>query len=465
MAHAHLIGIGGSGLSAIARVLIEDGYRVSGSDLEYSSYAGDLEKLGIKIFIGHHADQIAGADFVLRSSAIPDNNVEVAAAHDAGIPVYKRADFLGKLTADRHCIAVAGTHGKTTTTAMISWMLTALGQDPSFIIGGVSTNLDTNAHAGGGSSFVIEADEYDRMFLGLQPDIAVVTNIEHDHPDSFPSESDFYDAFVDFIHRISSKGYLLACTDDSKASVLYHSAAQELDFNTRSYGLEMGKDELPPVYCGRNISVNDRGSYRFDIYKGQNYLARMDLLVPGIHNVRNSIASLAVADILGLPIPDAAQALSEFLGTERRFEIRGELSGITVIDDYAHHPTEIRATLEAARVRYPERDLWAVWQPHTYTRTETLFEEYVAAFSDADHVLVTEVYPSREKVRQDFSSLQVVQSMDHADVNFLADKAQVVDHLLTNLNAGDIVIVLSAGDANQISSQVIDKLSLNGNAK
>jgi len=464
MKHAYLIGIGGSGLSAIARVLVEDGYAVSGSDLEYSSYARDLEELGVKLFIGHDANQIHGADFVLRSSAIPENNVEVLAAEKANIPVYKRADFLGKLTADRNCIAVAGTHGKTTTTAMISWMLTALDRDPSYIIGGVSKNLNTNAHAGKGSSFVIEADEYDRMFLGLQPQIAVITNVEHDHPDSFPSEKDFYSAFIEFVNRIPTSGYLLACIDDKMSSTLLDYAAQELDLNTRAYGLEMGKGGVSPHYLARNISRNQSGSFSFDIHDSQEYLANISLQVPGIHNVSNSLASLAVADIMGLPLEDAARALSEFQGTERRFEIRGDVPGITVIDDYAHHPTEIRATLEAARYRYPERDLWAVWQPHTYSRTETLFDQYLDAFGKADHVLVTEIYPSREKIRDDFSSLKVVQSMDHKDVNFLASNAQVVDHLLANIHSGDVVIVLSAGDANQISAKVVDKLSLNGNA-
>jgi UDP-N-acetylmuramate--alanine ligase len=465
MKHAHLIGIGGSGLSAIARVLVEEGYQVSGSDLEYSSYANELEKLGVKVFIGHNPDQILGADFVLRSSAIPDDNLEVVAAQEADIPIYKRADFLGKITANQTCIAVAGTHGKTTTTAMISWMLCELEQDPSYIIGGVSKNLGVNAHAGEGSTFVIEADEYDRMFLGLQPQIAVVTNIEHDHPDSFPSEKDFYKAFIEFSNRISKDGYLLVCTDDIKASQLLEYATQGLELQSLSYGLDMNQDGVPPDIMGRNLSRNQNGSYNFDIYSGGNYLAKISLDVPGIHNVRNSLASLAIAEILGLSLESAARALSEFQGTERRFEIRGIVSGITVVDDYAHHPTEIRATLEAARFRYPERVLWAVWQPHTYSRTETLFDQYLSVFENADHVVVTEIYPSREKVREDFSSLQVVQSIEHNDICFLANNSQVVDHLLSNLNSGDVVIVLSAGDANQISTQVLNKLSLNGNAK
>ena len=463
MAHAYFIGIGGSGLSAIARLLIEKGYQVSGSDLEFSSHAREIENLGAKVFVGHKAEQISGADFVIRSSAIPDDNEEVKTAQIAGIPVYKRSEFLGKMTAERFCVAVAGAHGKTTTTAMISWMLTALDQDPTYIIGGVSKNLTNNAHAGEGSTFVIEADEYDYMFLGLHPQIAVVTNIEYDHPDCFPTEKDFFAAFVDFVKQIPEDGILLACTDDTKAAELLDLAKLNMKMDTWSYGLENREDGISPDYAVRNLSLNQIGSYNFEIYHGQGYLAEISLQIPGIHNVRNATASLAVAHLLDLPLENAARALGEFQGTERRFEILAEVSGIAVIDDYAHHPTEIRATLGAARNRYPDRELWAVWQPHTYSRTETLFDEYLTAFSEADHVLVTEVYASREPVRDDFSALQVVQSMQHPDASFLASNTQVADYLIANLNPGDVVLVLSAGDANQISAQVVEKLSLNGN--
>ncbi|MGB3701492.1 MAG: UDP-N-acetylmuramate--L-alanine ligase [Anaerolineales bacterium] len=463
MAHAYFIGIGGSGLSAIARLLIEKGYQVSGSDLEFSSHAREIENLGAKVFVGHKAEQISGADFVIRSSAIPDDNEEVKTAQIAGIPVYKRSEFLGKMTAERFCVAVAGAHGKTTTTAMISWMLTALDQDPTYIIGGVSKNLTNNAHAGEGSTFVIEADEYDYMFLGLHPQIAAVTNIEYDHPDCFPTEKDFFAAFVDFVKQIPEDGILLACTDDTKAAELLDLAKLNMKMDTWSYGLENREDGISPDYAVRNLSLNQIGSYNFEIYHDQGYLAEISLQIPGIHNVRNATASLAVAHLLDLPLENAARALGEFQGTERRFEILAEVSGIAVIDDYAHHPTEIRATLGAARNRYPDRELWAVWQPHTYSRTETLFDEYLTAFSEADHVLVTEVYASREPVRDDFSALQVVQSMQHPDASFLASNTQVADYLIANLNPGDVVLVLSAGDANQISAQVVEKLSLNGN--
>lgn len=462
MKRAHLIGIGGSGLSAIARVLVEDGYQVSGSDLEYSSYTRGLEDLGIRIFVGHDAAQISGKDFVLRSSAIPDNNVEVVAALSAGIPVYKRADFLGRLTSNKQCIAIAGTHGKTTTTAMISWMLTALNLDPSFIIGGNSKNLHTNAHAGSGQNFVIEADEYDRMFLGLKPEIAVVTNVEHDHPDNFPTEDDFFSAFVEFTNRISAKGYFLACTDDKNTEKLLDLVSQNTDLHTFCYGLKHRETGLYPDFVGKNLTSDENGSYSFDFHHDQAKLIKVKLQVPGLHNVQNSLASLGVAMVLGLPIESAAKALSEFQGTERRFEITGEVSGITIIDDYAHHPTEIKATLETARNRYPNRKIWAVWQPHTYTRTEALFDQYINSFDNADQVVVTEIFPSREKIREDFSSSQVVQAMTRPDVVFIPNIEQVVNHLMANLMSGDVVIVLSAGDANQICTQVVEKLSADG---
>jgi len=463
MEHVHLIGIGGSGLSAIARLLIERGYTVSGSDQELSQFAQEVQDLGAKVNIGHRAELVIGADLVIRSSAIPDDNVEVQAASAAGIPVYKRADYLGQLTGERLGIAVAGTHGKTTTTAMISWMLSALDQDPSYIIGGVAKNLGRNAHAGSGQAFVIEADEYDYMFLGLRPQIAIVTNVEHDHPDCFPTEEDFFQAFIAFVRRLPKQGVLLACTDDIGAAQLLD-IAKGFDFTHFSYGLETLKDQKAPHYGVQKLILTQQGFYKFEVLFQGKRLAVISLNVPGIHNARNALAALAVAHQLNLPAADAAKALSEFQGTARRFELRGEISGIAVIDDYAHHPTEIKATLAAARNRYPDRELWAVWQPHTYSRTEVLFNEYLTAFREADHVLVTEIFASREPINQEFSSLKVVQSMDHPDVHFLSDNNQVTDFLVRNLKRGDVLMVLSAGDADQISENVINLLSVNGNA-
>ena len=310
---------------------------------------------------------------------------------------------------------------------------------------------------------LIEADEYDRMFLGLHPEIAIVTNVEHDHPDCFPTAEDFFQAFVAFVRRIPENGLLLVCADDPGA-VKLHDEAISNGIKTISYGLNKLGEKTSPDYTSGNLVMNDQGNYSFDAYFKKTRLAQVSLGVPGLHNVQNALAALAAAHQLNVPVLKAAQALTEYLGTGRRFELRGEFSGIAVIDDYAHHPTEIRATLAAARNRYPDRQLWAVWQPHTYSRTLTLQKEYITAFSEADHVLVTEVYASREPYNPDFSALQVVKAMEHPDARFLVSNSRVTDFLINNLQGGDVLIVLSAGDANQISQDIVDSLSRNGNA-
>jgi UDP-N-acetylmuramate--alanine ligase len=461
MTNVHLIGIGGSGMSAIARFLIEKGFSVSGSDLELSPLASEMQEIGAKVSIGHHADHVKGADLVIRSSAIPVENIEVQEAEIRGIPVYKRVDYIGQLVAEKLGIAVAGTHGKTTTSAMISWILTFLDQDPSFLIGGVAKNFGLNAHVGKGDLFVVEADEYDYMFLGLSPQIAVVTNVEHDHPDLYPTGEDFYDAFVKFVSGIPKDGMLIACQDDDGAGKLLEFAEKQ-DLKRISYGINKDRGRQLPDYFGDHLIMDQQGNYQFDVYFNQKLLVAIDLNIPGIHNVRNALASVCVVHQLNLSLSLAAQALSSFLGTGRRFESRGEVSGIAVVDDYAHHPTEIRATLAAARDRYPDRQLWAVWQPHTYSRTRILFQQYLTAFDAADHVLVTEIFASREPVDKDFSAIKIVEAMHHPDVNFVANNVQAVNFLKTNLKQGDVLMVLSAGDANQISTDVVDYFSKNG---
>ena len=475
-----MIGIGGSGLSAIARILLESGYTVSGSDRHLSPLAESLQASGVRVYSGHNPENLQGSDLVVRSSAVPDENPEVQAARAAGIPVLKRADFLGQLMSGRQGIAMAGSHGKTTTTAMVAWMLSALGQEPSFIIGGVSSNLGANARAGRGPAFVIEADEYDRMFLGLSPKIAVVTNLEHDHPDCFPQPEDFYLAFRQFADRLDPEGVLLACSDDRGAARLAGELA-EAGRRVLAYGLERWLGRPCPHYCGIHLNLNEQGGIDFDFVvdhtresssNDQDMFSpspvfspvRVSLQVPGRHNVRNALAAMAVADLLRLPLFEAAQALGQFSGTGRRFEIRGEVNGITVIDDYAHHPTEIRATLDAARARYPGREIWAAWQPHTYSRTRTLLGDFAASFADADHVLVTEVFAAREPAPGDFSARQVVQAMDHPDVHFAPDLASAAEFLSEHLHPGAVLLVLSAGDADQISGQVLEAIE-NGLAR
>jgi UDP-N-acetylmuramate--alanine ligase len=457
MTRIHLIGIGGTGISAIARVLLEMGHTVSGSDRAESPFTRDLESAGVTIHIGHRPENIRRAELVVRSSAIADDNPEVTAARAFNIPVLKRADFLGSLMDGKTGIAVAGTHGKTTTTSMLAWVLTALGQDSTFIVGGTLANLGVNAHAGKGAAFVIEADEYDRMFLGLKPVIEIVTSVEHDHPDCYPTPQDFYAAFVEFVLRLPPGGTLIACADEPGARRLLREA-RGLGRKTLAYSLHSTPEAgapRPDVFA-EAVTPNHHGGFSFTAsVMGDSAMAA--LKVPGRHNVSNALAVLAAIRLLGLDLAEAGQALSEFRGTGRRFEVRGEAGGVTVIDDYAHHPTEIRATLAAARARYPGRRIWAVWQPHTYSRTQTLFDEFLGAFTDADEVVVTEVYPSREP-KQEYSSRTLVEAMRRPSAHFAGALPEARDLLVSHLRSGDVLLVLSAGDADQVSAEVLAHL-------
>ena len=448
------VGIGGTGLSAIARLLKEKGYMVSGSDQEISSSARDLISDGITVFKGHEASHITNIDLVIRSSAIQETNPEVQAAIKAGIPVYKRSDILGELMEDQKGIAVAGTHGKTTTTAMIATMIDGLGLDPSYIIGSVSKNLGKNAHFGHGEYFVIEADEYDRMFLGLKPYIGIITNLEHDHPDCYPTLADYQQAFLDFVQRISRDGYLFVCGDDHGIDKIIPSINFPKIF---TYGLSDQSD-----YRAIDLRINEFGSYTFRVeYKNSptvNSFTEIRLKVPGKHNVLNALAAIAIGHQLNFDSHKSSQVLAEFSGTGRRFEVVGEVNGITIIDDYAHHPTEISATLQAARMRYPDREIWAVWQPHTYSRTKTLFNEFVSCFSEADHVIISQVYASREKF-DGFSAESFVQAIDQPNVSYIPTLNEITSYLLKNLSTGDVLFVFSAGDAVQVTKDVYSSLS------
>ncbi|MGE5776569.1 MAG: UDP-N-acetylmuramate--L-alanine ligase [Chloroflexota bacterium] len=461
MTHVHFIGIGGSGLSAIARLLLESGYTVSGSDRAPTPFAEQVRKAGATVYIGHHPRNLEGADWVVRSAAIAEDNPEVKSAKNAGIPVYKRADFLGRLMEDKIGIAIAGTHGKTTTTAMTAWVLSELGRDPSFIIGGVASNLGVNAHAGKGKAFVIEADEYDNMFLGLKPQIAVVTSLEHDHPDFFPTLDVMFQSFEKFVGLLPADGTLIVCAEDPGATALLARVRKD-GRNLVSYGMQNDMTINTPLWVqAHHVEPNERGGFDFtattNMASKTSASIKVSLQVPGQHNVRNALAVLAIIGVLGLSRRKAAQALGEFTGTGRRFELRGEVNGISLFDDYAHHPTEIKATLAGARARFPERRIWAVWQPHTYSRTKTLFLDFAHAFKDASEVIVTEVYAAREP-QEEFTSAEIVSAMPNLSARYIKTLPEVTEHLLKNLQPGDVVLVLSAGDADQISTDVLKGL-------
>jgi UDP-N-acetylmuramate--alanine ligase len=462
MTHVHFIGIGGSGLSAIARLLLESGYTVSGSDRALTPFADEVRKAGASVYIGHHPRNLTGADWVVRSSAIADDNPEIQAARRAGIPVYKRADFLGQFMSDKTGIAIAGTHGKTTTTAMTAWVLHELGREPSFIIGSVMNNLGVNARAGKGRLFVIEADEYDNMFLGLKPQIEVVTSIEHDHPDFFPTVETMHQAFEKFVDLLPVDGTLIACAEDAGASALIAHARSQ-GRNVISYSVQGEMTINSPNWVqARKLKPNHRGGFDFIASSNLNDnnldAIGVSLQVPGEHNIRNALAVLAIVGLLGLSFEKAVKALGEFTGTARRFQLRGEANGIVIYDDYAHHPTEIKATLAGARARHPDRRIWAVWQPHTYSRARTLFLEFARAFKDADKAIVTEVYAAREP-EQDFTSAEIVSAMPHLSARYLKTLPEVTNYLFANLMPGDVVVVLSAGDADQVCTDLLNLLN------
>jgi UDP-N-acetylmuramate--alanine ligase len=455
MKHVHLIGIGGTGLSAIAQVLLEQGFTVSGSDREVSPLFNAVSAQGAHTFLGHDPENVTGAQLVIRSSAIPDDNPEVTAALGQGIPVLKRRDFLKELTKGKHTLAVAGSHGKTTTTAMLIWILHCLDQDPSFISGGVISQLARNAHAGTGRYFVIEADEYDHMFLGLAPTIAIITNIEHDHPDCFPTSDEYHAAFQAFLERVLPDGKTLLCFDDAETRALF---TQQNSQHLQLLGYGTSTDAN---YIADNIVLSD-GFYQFDLtYQHgngwQKHLGRVSLKVPGRHNILNATAALAVIHQLDFSLPGAIQAIGEFSGTGRRFEILGTADGVTIIDDYGHHPSEIAATLEAAQSRYPGRRIWAIWQPHTYTRTQNLAQGFTQALDLAEKVLVLKIYAARE-TDPGYSAEVIALALPPGKASYAPDFDLAAEHLINNLASGDIAIIFSAGDATQLSQMVVSKL-------
>ncbi len=434
----HLVGIAGAGMSAIARILFERGEKVSGSDRAKSPYSIALEKDGVTVIYGHRAENVAGANLVIASSAVSESNVELQAARSAGIPVLRRSEFLGQLTSEYRTIAVAGTHGKTTTSGLIAWILNQAGFNPSFIVGGMQKNFGTNAQAGSGRDFVIEADEYDRTFLGLHPNVAVVTTVEHDHPDCYPTREDYQKAFEAFANQVNE--LLVVCYDNPGAAALHPSVPTRL-----TYGLASEAD-----WRGEDIRPNQAGGVDFLVQRQGELLGLVRGRLPGNHNVCNMLAALAVSDYLGVPFGVARNALVEFRGTVRRFEVLGEVNGVTVIDDYAHHPTEIRATLAAARSRYPQADIWAVFQPHTYSRLRKFIDGFAEAFVDADHVVVAEVFSAREKIDPAFGGRQLAERIQHPDVEFIDDLEETARNLLDKVKPGSLVITLSAGDGNKV---------------
>jgi UDP-N-acetylmuramate--alanine ligase len=442
----HLVGIGGAGMSAIARVLHQRGLPVGGSDLSTSVYSQQLEAMGIEVRYGHDASNINGADLVVASSAIPDDNVELEAARQAGVPVLYRDDYLPQMLADHRVVAVAGTHGKTTTTGLIAYILEAAGLKPGFVVGGVLADFNTNAQAGQGDLFVIEADEYARTFLALQPEIAVITNVEHDHPDCYPTPEDFVEAFQQFAEQVQDT--LVLCGDDPVGANLATGKAKVV-----RYGFDEHNE-----WRAVDVRPNPAGGSDFLVLTDQEESQLVRTRLPGRHNVLNALAALAVADCLGLDPKATREALREYRGVGRRFEVLGESGGVIVVDDYAHHPTEIRATLQAARSRHPDRKIIAVFQPHTYSRLKALWNDFVKAFSQADQVVVVNVFASREQPDPEVKAERLSDEIESTQAVYIPELDAAAEYLAETAASESIVITLSAGDGNRVGSLLLEAL-------
>ena len=450
----HLIGIGGAGLSAIAHTLLDLGMIVSGSDRRLTDATEHLEEHGARIYSDQSAKTLEGLpvdqrpDVVLISSAIDETNAERQAAVRLGLPVVKRDQFLPVLLQSRQVIAVAGSHGKSTTTSMIITVLRGAGLDPGFIVGADLPGLG-NAAAGGGDHFIIEADEYDHMFLGLSPTVAVVTNVEWDHPDCYPTPASFRRAFMRFIDRVDRSGLVVSCLDDEGAELIRaYGASRGPQWIT--YGTHRGSDlraNIPEAGVERQNSA--------DLVWWHAPVGRLELKVPGVHNIRNALAALAVSSWCNVPLETALQSLAEYTGVSRRFERKGSAGGIQVFDDYAHHPTEIVATLAATRQQFPDRRIWAVFQPHTFSRTEHMLYRMGDSFGEADEVIVTDIYAAREANDGRVTSAELVASSPHPAIQHIAKLEDVVEYLIAHAKPGDIVITLGAGDGYKIGEMLL----------
>lgn len=442
----HFIGIGGAGLSAIARVLLERGYAVSGSDLAGGPLTAALAADGARIHRGHDARFVLGADIVLATSAAADDHVEIQAARALNIPVFNRKAFIGAVLRGSDTIAVAGAHGKTTTTSMIIHILKRAGKDPSFIVGGQLAASGLNAGVGTGPSFVIEADEYDNMFHGVQPDLAVVTNIEHDHPDFFKTEFEMQDAFRQFVNQLAPSGDLVACADDEAALAI----AEDL---RRAGGKAATYAVKNPAADWRLTDIGDRGgTVTATVQQHGSPRAGLQLAVPGEHNALNALAAIIAADKRGVCPEESARILQSFRATARRFQFRGERDGVIVIDDYAHHPTEIKVNIEAAGLRYPGHQIWAIWQPHTYSRIQQFWSGFVNAFAGADAVLITPIYAAREAPLEGITSKALAAAMaPQHSASYVPTFEDAVDALRRRARPPAVALIFSAGDANQIA--------------
>lgn len=444
----HLVGAAGSGMSALAALLLKMGKQVSGSDLVESPSGLALRAAGARLFLGHDPQHLAGAQLVVRSAAVDDANREIAHARALGLPTMKLAEAVGSLMAGRQGVGVAGTHGKSTTTALVAWLLERGGLEPTALIGAEALNFQSGAILGSGP-MVVEADEYDRRFLHLSPEVAVVTSVEADHLDYFRDLAEIELVFQEFVDKVPVHGRLVVCADDPGAARLRTVGQRD------SYGFSTDATWRATEYASRA-----EGGSAFSVTTaGRSWPAESPLV--GIHNARNALAALAVADYFGMGLRPALAALREFAGTRRRFETKGRPNGVWVVDDYAHHPTAVAATLRALRHAGTDKNqVWAIFQPHTSNRTHALLAEFARSFGDADHALVLPIYrPSgREAAARAVSSTDLVERLranGHPDARLVETFDEALAIVRAGVVAGDAVITLGAGNVTDLSDQVV----------
>ncbi|RMG87602.1 MAG: UDP-N-acetylmuramate--L-alanine ligase [Candidatus Dadabacteria bacterium] len=450
----HFVGIGGIGMSGIAEVLLNLGYRVSGSDLRETPITRRLAALGARVHRGHAAEHVGDATVVVVSSAVSPENPEVAEAHRRGIPVIPRAEMLAELMRMKYAVAVAGAHGKTTTTSMVGAVLTEAGLDPTVVVGGRLRSAGTNAVLGRGEFLVAEADESDGSFLALVPTVAVITNIDREHMNHYGSEEALERAFVDFANKVPFYGAVVVCLDDPRVQALL----PEIRKRVIPYGLSAQAE-----VSARAIETSGART-RFEVLVRGTPVGSVDLAVPGLHNVRNALAAVAVAEELGVDPGLACRALSAFQGVERRSQVVGEAAGVVVVDDYGHHPTEIQAVLAALKEAYGRRVV-AVFQPHRYTRTADLLDRFATCFYDADTVLVTDLYAAGEAPIEGVTAEALVESLrthGHRDARYAGALEGVPEAVAEAAGPGDLVVTLGAGSIGSLGGRILERLGGEG---
>lgn len=448
--HYHFIGIGGIGMSGIAQLLLASGYKVSGSDLKENRITAELKKSGAQIFIGHNAGNIAGADTLVYSSAIKEDNLEVAEAKRLGLPLIMRAQALALLMRDKKVITISGSHGKTTTTSLAAYLLLEAGLNPTVAIGGILKNIDTNARLGNGKFFVAEADESDGSFLYYKPQYSIITNVDREHLDYYKDFNQEVEAFKKFINNTEAGGCLFCSADDHTLVDILRSCGKRHIF----FGLGEGAQIHP-----ENIKFTGLASEFDCIYKNK-LLGRFKLALGGVHNISNALSVIALGLELGIDLNCIKKALSGYKGAGRRLEVKARSPGYTLIDDYAHHPTEIKATLEAVR-KLKHGRLIAIFQPHRYTRTKLLLDDFAASFSEADNLIITDIYAASEQPIAGADAVSLCEKIKAQDKNRAveyAPKDRLVARVLEILKPGDLIITLGAGDITKVSDELAEKL-------